>query len=426
MSTLVRDRAPVQASANTLRPPRKRLSRRVLLLGAAGVLWLLGFLFLHGTSTLTLPASELTDLHRSLNQFNAWVASNRADNPVFQYVFTPFRSAVDSVANLFTSTFAASSTGLRLPEIGWLGTVGLLSWIAFAVGNARVGLLTAAAFTFFGLQGLFTEAAYTFALVLTAVLFSLLIGIPLGVLAGISGRVSQVITPVLDFMQILPTFVYLAPLALIFLIGPASAVIATVIYAVPPLIRLTAHGIRNIPENTREASDSLGTTGLQRLLTLQLPLARRTIVMGINQSTMAALSMVTIAALIAAPAWDKWLCVPCNRSTSGQLSTQVCRSSSWPLCWTGSPRPPAAGRTRSSPQAPDIAERQVHPARCQPRRCPCHGPAFPDHALGSSLSEEPQLWPGHRQRSQRCQRMAADKSFPVYGVVPRGPDQRNP
>lgn len=301
MSTLTRDRAPVQEPPAALRPPRKRMSRRTLLLGAAGVVWLLGFLVLRGTSTLTLPASELTDLHRALNQFNAWVASNRADNPVFQYVFTPFRSAVDSVANLFTSTFAASTTGLRLPEIGWLGTVGLLSWIAFAVGNARVALLTAAAFTFFGLQGLFTEAAYTFALVLTAVLFSLLIGIPLGILAGISGRVSQVITPVLDFMQILPTFVYLAPLALIFLIGPASAVIATVIYAAPPLIRLTAHGIRNIPENTKEASNSLGTTGLQRLLTLQLPLARRTIVMGINQSTMAALSMVTIAALIAAP-----------------------------------------------------------------------------------------------------------------------------
>ncbi|MEW1820778.1 ABC transporter permease subunit [Arthrobacter sp. NPDC080031] len=301
MSTLVRDRAPVQTGLVSVRAPRKRLSRRALLLGGAAVVWLVGFLFLHGTSTLTLPASELTDLHRSLNQFNAWVAANRADNPVFQYVFTPLRAAVDAVANLFIGIFAASSTGLRLPEIGWLGTVGLLSWIAFAVGNARVALLTAAVFVFFGLQGLFTEAAYTFALVITAVLFTLLIGIPLGVVAGVYGRVAKVITPVLDFMQTLPTFVYLAPLALIFLIGPASAVIATVIYAAPPVIRLTAHGIRCIPENTREASDSLGTTGWQRLVTLQLPLARRTIVMGINQSTMAALSMVTIAALIAAP-----------------------------------------------------------------------------------------------------------------------------
>ena len=176
-----------------------------------------------------------------------------------------------------------------------------MGWIAWAAGNIRVALLTVAVFIFFGLQGLFVDAAYSFALVLTAVLFTLLTGIPLGILAGVSAHVSKVITPVLDFMQILPTFVYLAPLALIFLIGPASAVIATVIYAAPPVIRLTAHGIGGIPADTREASDSLGTTGVQRLITLQLPLARRTIVMGINQTTMAALSMVTIAALIAAP-----------------------------------------------------------------------------------------------------------------------------
>ena len=305
MSVLVRDRATAQPapfpSPSRTREPRRRPSRRTILLASAVVVWILGFVFLHGTSTLTLPASELTDLHRSLNQFNVWVAANRADNPVFLYVLTPLRAGVDAVANLFITTFAASSTGLRLPEIGWLGTVGLLGWIALAIGNARVALLTVTIFIFFGFQGLFLEATYTFALVVTAVLLTLLVGIPLGVLAGVYGRVAKLITPVLDFMQTLPTFVYLAPLALIFLIGPASAVIATVIYAAPPVIRLTAHGIRGIPENTREASDSLGTTGVQRLLTLQLPMARRTIVMGINQSTMAALSMVTIAALIAAP-----------------------------------------------------------------------------------------------------------------------------
>ncbi|OFI37580.1 ABC transporter permease [Arthrobacter sp. SW1] len=281
--------------------PRRRLSRRALLLISAAVVWTVGFVFLHGTGTLALPTSELTDLHRSLNQFNSWVASNRDDNPVFLYLLSPLRSAVDAVAAVFTTVFAASSTGLGLPEIGWLGTVALLGWLAFAVGNARVALLTVAVFTFFGLQGLFVEAAHTFALVVTSVLLSLLVGLPLGVLAGISSRVEKIITPVLDFMQILPTFVYLAPLALVFLIGPASAVIATVIYAAPPIIRLTAHGIRGIPENTREASDSLGTTPLQRLFTLQIPMAKRTIVMGINQGTMAALSMVTIAALIAAP-----------------------------------------------------------------------------------------------------------------------------
>ena len=158
MSTLVGDRVrvpPVPAAPE----PRRRPSLRTLLLAGAALVWILGFVILHGTSTLTLPASELTDLHRSLNQFNAWVAANRADNPVFLYVFTPLRAAVDAVANLFITTFAASSTGLRLPEIGWLGTVGLLGWIAFAIGNARVAVLTVAVFMFFGFQGLFVEAA---------------------------------------------------------------------------------------------------------------------------------------------------------------------------------------------------------------------------------------------------------------------------
>ena len=112
---------------------------------------------------------------------------------------------------------------------------------------------------------------------------------------------NRLITPVLDFMQILPTFVYLAPLTLMFLIGPAAAVIATLIYAVPPVIRLTAHGIRAVPEETREAVESLGATRFQALRGALLPMAKRTIVLGINQTIMCALAMVTIAALIAAP-----------------------------------------------------------------------------------------------------------------------------
>ncbi|MCZ2404909.1 ABC transporter permease subunit [Paenarthrobacter sp. Z7-10] len=301
MATLLRDRTAIPAKPSAVRESRRRLSRRTWLLLSAGVLWLLGYLFLHGTGTLALPASELTDLHRNLNHFNSWIAENRSGNPVFMYVLTPLRNLVGAIAGFFMAVFAASPTGQVIPVMGWLGTVAVLTWIAFAVGNVRVAALTAVVFTFFGFQGLFVDAAYTFALVVTAVLLTLLTGIPLGVLAGISNRVQRAITPILDFMQTMPSFVYLAPLALIFLIGPASAVIATVIYAAPPVIRLSAHGIRSIPENTREASDSLGTTGWQRLRTLQLPMARRTIVMGINQSTMAALSMVTIAALIAAP-----------------------------------------------------------------------------------------------------------------------------
>src|SRR5674476_1056810 len=135
----------------------------------------------------------------------------------------------------------------------------------------------------------------------TAVLLSLMIGIPLGIWAGLSDRVNAVMTPFLDFMQTMPTFVYLAPLTLVFLIGPASATIATLIYAAPPVIRITTHGIRGVPRETLEAAESMGSTRFQLLTKVMLPMTKRTIVIGINQTIMAALSMVTIAALIDAP-----------------------------------------------------------------------------------------------------------------------------
>lgn len=145
----------------------------------------------------------------------------------------------------------------------------------------------------------------TLALTLSAVFVSLLIGIPLGIWAGLSDRVNRAITPFLDFMQTMPTFVYLAPLTLFFLIGPASATIATLIYAAPPAIRITAHAIRSVPATTVEAAESLGSTRQQTLTKVLLPMSKRTVVMGVNQTIMAALSMVTIAALIDAPGLGK-------------------------------------------------------------------------------------------------------------------------
>ncbi|WP_408995272.1 ABC transporter permease [Streptomyces caniscabiei] len=145
----------------------------------------------------------------------------------------------------------------------------------------------------------------TLALTLSAVFVALLFAIPLGVWAGLSDRVNRIITPLLDFMQTMPTFVYLAPLTLFFLIGGASATIATVIYAAPPAIRITAHAIRTVPETTVEAADSLGATRRQSLLKVLLPMSKRTVVMGVNQTIMAALAMVTIAALIDAPGLGK-------------------------------------------------------------------------------------------------------------------------
>jgi len=123
----------------------------------------------------------------------------------------------------------------------------------------------------------------------------------MGIWMAGSRRVAAVITPILDAMQTMPSFAYLAPLVLVFGIGPASAVVVTLIYAVPPLTRITAHGIRTVSPTTIEAVRSMGASRWQTLRTVQLPMARRTIIVGLNQCTMAALSMATIAALINGP-----------------------------------------------------------------------------------------------------------------------------
>ncbi|MGW1809891.1 ABC transporter permease [Streptomyces sp. NPDC002078] len=283
---------------------RERVSRPMVV-AAILLAWLVLFAVLRGRQTLALAAADLTGLHRWLNDVNDSIGANRNSNPVFLYFFNEIRLAIDNLVT-FVQSLISQPTGTRpVPQIGWLGVVGLTGYVSWAVGNWRVALLAVAGFTFFGLQGLWQESMDTLALTLSAVLVALLIGIPLGVWAGLSDRFNRIMTPFLDFMQTMPTFVYLAPLTLIFLIGGASAVITTVIYAAPPAIRITAHAIRSVPETTVEAADSLGTTRSQQLLKVLLPMSKRTVVMGVNQTIMAALAMVTIAALIDAPGLGK-------------------------------------------------------------------------------------------------------------------------
>jgi glycine betaine/proline transport system permease protein len=279
---------------------RQRLSRRWLV-GITIALWLALFAVLRGRDTLDLQQADVTPLHTWLNSVNDTVGASRDSNPLFLYFFNEIRLVISAVATSLQSLLSQPVFERPLPIIGWLGVVALVGFVSWALGNWRVGLLASAGFFFMGLQGLWQPSMDTLALTLTAVLFSLMVGIPLGVWAGTNDRVNTFLTPILDFMQTMPTFVYLAPLVLLFAIGPASATIATFIYAAPPVIRITAHGIRQVPRETIEAAESLGTTRPQMLLKVTLPVAKRTVVIGINQTIMAALSMVTLAALIDAP-----------------------------------------------------------------------------------------------------------------------------
>lgn len=149
-------------------------------------------------------------------------------------------------------------------------------------------------------MGLWEPTMSTIALVLIATLFSILIGVPLGILAALSKTFHSITMPILDFMQTMPAFVYLIPAIPFFGLGPVAAIFSTVIFSVPPAIRLTSLGIRQVPLELVEAADAFACTKWQKLVKLQIPIATPTIMAGINQTIMLALSMVVIAAMIGA------------------------------------------------------------------------------------------------------------------------------
>jgi glycine betaine/proline transport system permease protein len=149
-------------------------------------------------------------------------------------------------------------------------------------------------------MGLWAATVSTIALVVVATLCAIAIGVPLGILSAISKRMYQVVMPVLDVMQTMPAFVYLIPAIPFFGLGKTAAIFSTVIFSMPPAIRFTCLGIRQIPTELVECSTAFGATRMQRLLKLDLPLAAPTIMAGVNQTVMLALSMVVIASMIGA------------------------------------------------------------------------------------------------------------------------------
>ena len=171
--------------------------------------------------------------------------------------------------------------------------------LAFQFASKKLALGTLISFILIGLIGVWEESMITLALVFTAVLFSLLVGLPLGVWSARSDRVNSIVKPILDAMQTTPAFVYLIPIVMLFGIGNVPGVIVTIIFALPPLVRLTNLGIRQVPQDLIEAARSFGANEKQMLFKVQIPVAMPTIMAGINQTLMLALSMVVIASMIA-------------------------------------------------------------------------------------------------------------------------------
>ncbi|MGW4323205.1 ABC transporter permease [Streptomyces sp. NPDC004684] len=239
----------------------------------------------------TWPHALTVDLTKPLASAGDWVIDNRDSHPLFLYFFGYISNAV---------VLSVRAVYLTLLAAGWTGVTVFGALVAWRVAGVRLAAGTAAALLACGALGMWVPTMQTLALMVVAVLASIVLGTLLGLAAGLSDRLERALRPVLDTMQVLPAFAYLLPVVLVFGIGVPAAVLATVVYAAPPMARLTSLGLRSADPGVMEAVESLGATFRQRLLTARLPLARKEIMLGVNQTIMMALSMAVIASMIGA------------------------------------------------------------------------------------------------------------------------------
>ena len=213
-----------------------------------------------------------------------WLFEQR---PLFKKISAPIDTVLNSLDSLFNF--------VPFPII-------LLIFVIFAyrTNGVKFAIFSFLSLLFIDLVDLWSESMTTLAMIFTAVLFCMIIGIPLGIIASRSNTFEIILRPILDIMQTIPSFVYLIPVVMLFGVGLTPGVVATIIFALPPIIRLTNLGIRQVGKGFKEAGASLGLSKFKILHRIELPLALKTIMAGVNQTLMLALSMVVIAALIGA------------------------------------------------------------------------------------------------------------------------------
>jgi ABC-type proline/glycine betaine transport system permease subunit len=235
----------------------------------------------------------------------AWLRSNA------QWFFEPIKNGLDAVVS------GLSDGLIAIPPIVFILIIVALT---IFITKKKLGL---AIFSLIGLLlilnlGYWEDTMLTLSLILTSSSISIFIGIPLGIWMSKNKMVQNIITPILDFMQTMPAFVYLIPAVSFFGIGMVPGIIASVIFAMPPVVRLTDLGIRQVSEELIEAANAFGSTGWQKLIKVQLPLAKNTIMAGVNQTIMLSLSMVVIASMIGASGLGVAVFRAVTRNEAGQ------------------------------------------------------------------------------------------------------------
>ncbi len=256
------------------------------LLGA-GVLLIVSALF-HGTAWSKFPSSWVVghSVETGNTTVSKWITNN----------WYNFFQGVTHV--LYVPLHGFESFLLWFP---WWLVLAAVTLIAWRIMGRKGALWTLAGLAFLDVMGLYTDAIQTLALTGTATFLAIVLGLPVGIASARSDRIEGMVRPVLDFMQTMPSFVYLIPVIMLLGLGAVPGMLATLVYAIPPMIRLTNLGIRQVDPDTVEAARSFGATSRQLLLKVQLPMAMPSIMTGVNQTVMMALAMVVIASMVAAP-----------------------------------------------------------------------------------------------------------------------------